>query len=84
MEGKPILCNAMDCSPPGYMGFFREEYWGVLLFSSAGDLPHPGMEPGSLISSALAARFFNTSATWESLTNLDSVLKSRDITLLTK
>ena len=29
------------------MGFPRREYWNGLPFPSAGDLPHPGMEPGS-------------------------------------
>ena len=27
--------------------FSRQEYWSGLPFPSAGDLPHPGMEPGS-------------------------------------
>ena len=30
------------------MGFSRQEYWSGLAFSSPGDLPHPGLEPGSL------------------------------------
>ena len=29
------------------------------------DLPDPGIEPRSLVSDALAGRFFTTSATWE-------------------
>ena len=29
------------------MGFSRQEYWNGLLFPSPGDLPHPGIEPGS-------------------------------------
>ena len=29
------------------MGFFRQEYWSELPFSSPGDLPNPGIEPGS-------------------------------------
>jgi len=29
------------------MGFSRQEYWGELPFSSLGDLPDPGIEPGS-------------------------------------
>ena len=28
------------------MGFFRQEYWSGLPFSSPGDLPDPGIEPG--------------------------------------
>ena len=44
------LCDPMDFSPPGSslsMGFSRQEYWSGLLFASPGDLPHPGIEPGS-------------------------------------
>ena len=29
------------------MGFSRPEYWSGLLFPSPGDLPDPGIEPGS-------------------------------------
>ena len=29
------------------MGFSRQEYWRGLPFSSPGDLPSPGIEPGS-------------------------------------
>ena len=29
------------------MGFSRQEYWSGLLFPSLGDLPDPGIEPGS-------------------------------------
>ena len=29
------------------MGFSRQEYWSGLPFPSPGDLPHPGVEPGS-------------------------------------
>ena len=32
-----------------------------------GDLPYPGTEPTSLMSHALAARFFNAIVTWEAL-----------------
>ena len=39
----------MDCSPPGssVLGFSRKEYWSGLPFPSPGDLPEPGIEPGS-------------------------------------
>ena len=47
------------------MGFFRQEYWSELPFPSPGDLSDPGIEPVSLLSPALAARFFIISATWE-------------------
>ena len=32
---------------PLSMGFFRQEYWSGLPFPSPGDLPDPGIEPGS-------------------------------------
>ena len=32
---------------PLSMGFFRQEYWSGVPFSSPGDLPDPGIEPGS-------------------------------------
>ena len=42
-------CDLMDCSPPGASvhGIFQEEYWSGLLFPSPGDLPNPGIKPGS-------------------------------------
>ena len=40
---------------PLSMGFPRHEYWGGLPFPSPGDLPNPGIEPGSL---AFSSRFF--------------------------
>ena len=32
---------------PQPMGFSRQEYWSRLPFPSPGDLPDPGIEPGS-------------------------------------
>ena len=32
---------------PSSMGLFRQEYWSGLPFLSPGDLPNPGIEPGS-------------------------------------
>jgi len=37
------------------MGFYRQEYWSGLPFYSPGDLPNPGIEPGS---SSLQVDFF--------------------------
>ena len=34
---------------PLSVGFSRQEYWSGLPFPSSGDLPDPGIEPGSLI-----------------------------------
>ena len=50
---------------PLSMGFSRQEYWSGLPFSPSGDLLDPGIEPVSLMSSALAGGFYITSATWE-------------------
>ena len=33
-------------APPS-LGFSRQEYWSGLPFPSPGDLPNPGIEPGS-------------------------------------
>ena len=33
-------------APPS-MGFSRQEYWSGLPFSSPGNLPNPGIQPGS-------------------------------------
>ena len=65
-----ILCNPMDCSLPGSSvhGISQQEYWSGLPFPPPGDLPHPGIEPVSLMSPALAGRFFTTSTTWEAHT----------------
>ena len=43
------------------MGFSRQEYWSELSCPPPGDLPDPVIEPESLMSSALADRFFTTS-----------------------
>ena len=42
---------------PLSMGFPRQEQWSGLPFPSPGDLPDPGMETMSLVSSALASGF---------------------------
>ena len=57
----------MDCSPPGSFvhGFSRQEYWSGMPCPPPGDLPDPGIEPASLMSPALAGRFFTTSAIWK-------------------
>ena len=39
----PVACQA-----PLPVGFSKQEYWSGLLFPSPGNLPDPGIEPGSL------------------------------------
>ena len=51
------------------MGILRQEYWSGLSFPSPGDLPNPGIEPGSLMSPALVGRLFTTCATWQARVN---------------
>ena len=55
----PALCDPMDYSPPWTlsMGFFRHQYWSRSPFLSPKDLPHPGIEPVSLMSPALQADY---------------------------
>ena len=45
---------------PLSMGFSRQEHWSGLLCPPPGTLPNPGMEPASLMSPALAGKFFTT------------------------
>ena len=47
------------------MGLSRQEYWSALPCPPSGDLPHPGMEPVSLTSPALAGRCFTASAAFQ-------------------
>ena len=95
------------------MRFSRQEYWSGLPFPSPGDLPDPGIEPGSpaLQADALPSEPIEVETVTDftfggskvtvngdcshdikrclllgrkAMTNLDSVLKTRDKTLLTK
>ena len=60
------LCDPMDCSLTGSsVGFSSQEYWSELPCPPPGDLPDPGIEHISLMSPALAGRFFTTSTTWK-------------------
>ena len=47
----PTLGDPMDCiaarQAPLSMEFSRQEYWSWVPFPSPGDLPDPGIEPGS-------------------------------------
>ena len=53
---------------PLSVGFSRQEHWSRLPSPPPGDLPNPGIEPQSLMSTALASEFFTTSAPWETQT----------------
>ena len=57
--------NCLRAQVGAVIEFSKQEYWSRLPCPSPGDLPDPGIEPVSLMSPALAGRFFTTSATWE-------------------
>ena len=62
------LCTILwiiACQASLSMAFTRQEHWSGLPCPPPKDLPDPDMEPASLMSPALAGRFFITSATWE-------------------
>ena len=51
---KSLSCVRLFATPwtvahqaPPSMEFFKQEYWSGLPFPSPGDLPHPGIKPGS-------------------------------------
>ena len=50
---------------PLFTGFSRQEYWSGFPCPPPGDLPNPGIEPTSLVSPALAGRYFTSGVTWE-------------------
>ena len=52
---------------PLSMGFSWQEYWCGLPCPFPGDFPNPGIKPMSLMSPALAGRFFTTSTAWKAL-----------------
>ena len=67
LQSYPTLCNPMDSSLPGTMGFSRQEYCSGLPCPPPGDHPDPGIKPTSLMSPALAGGPLTTSTTWEVL-----------------
>ena len=52
---------------PLSLEFPKQEHWSGLPFPSPENLPDPGIKLASLMSPALASRFFTTNATWEAL-----------------
>ena len=57
------------------MEFSRREYWSVLPFSPPKELPDLGIEPMSLVSPALAGRFFTIAMDVYSIRNQDLYIK---------
>ena len=60
---------------PLSMGISRQQQWAWVSRPLPGDLPSPGIEPTSLMSLALAGRFFTTSTTWEAPDNINACIK---------
>ena len=54
---------------PLSMGFLRKEYWSSLPFPTPGEFPDPEIESVSLVSPALASRFFTTEPPGNSMAN---------------
>ena len=79
----PTLCDPVDYSLPGssIYGILQARIleWIAVPLSRASSWPRDWTQV-----SCIAGRFFTIWATGKILTNLDSILKSRDITLLTK
>ena len=62
-----LFYDPMDCSLPGSSehGIFQARIPKWVVISFPGNLLNPGIEPTSLMSPTLAARFFTIDATWE-------------------
>ena len=62
LQLRPALYDSVDCSLPSSSahGILQARIleWIAMPFPSPGDLPDPGVEPTSLMSPALAGRFF--------------------------
>ena len=78
------LCKSLDCSLPGSLvhGISQAKYWSGLPFPILGGLPNPETEPESLVSPALAGRFFTTAPPGKPLTYISG--KCRVFTLTNK
>ena len=64
------ICDPMNCSPPGSAvhGILQTRILEWVAMPSSKGSPQSRLEPGSLMSPALADGFFTTSATWEACT----------------
>ena len=63
---------------PLSIGFSRQEHWSGLPLPAPGDLPDPGIEPTSLVSPALAGRFFTTEPADPLVKNIKGILSGRE------
>ena len=77
----PTLCDSTDWQAPLSVGLFRQEYWSGLPCPSPRDLPDSEIEPMSLVSSALAGRFFTTNTTYVTISNKSVLGRINHMTL---
>ena len=47
LKSESEVAQSVACQALPSMGFSRQVYWSGLPFPSPGDLPNPGIEPGS-------------------------------------
>ena len=67
LQLSPTVCDPTDCSLPSSSvhGILQARILERVVSPPPGDLPNPGIKPVSLVSLALAGRFFTTGATWD-------------------
>ena len=91
LHSKPLplhlmLCDPMDCSLPGpsVHEVLQARYWSGLPCPPPGDLPHPGIEPASFTSPALAGRFFTLAPPGKPISEIRAPSKSKpqDLSML--
>ena len=69
-----VTQETVDNQAPLSLGFPRQEYWYELPFPTPRDLFNPGIKPVSLMSPALADRFFTASAIWDAQSLWDPLI----------
>ena len=77
-----LCAQAIACQASLSMGFARQEYWSGLPCRPPGDLLDRGIKLASLMSPALAGRFFTTSTTWEANIYLEREAKCLTLLLI--
>ena len=69
LQSCPTICNPMDSRLPGSSvhGILQARILEWVAISFSRESCNPGIEPGSLMSPALACGLFTTSASWEAM-----------------
>ena len=58
-----VIPSTLSRQAPPSMRFSRQKYWREFSCPPPGDFPHPGIEPASPMSPALAGKFITMSTT---------------------